>query len=205
MTVFVAFQKSNIGNVMLKNILLSFIPLFVAVDAIGVLPIFVSITEGLQKNERAKVIIQSIITASCLAIGFILLGKIIFRLLGITIGDFMIAGGAILFCLAITDIINPVKKRRIPSKDLGAVPLGTPLIVGPAVLTTSLVIVPQYGLVPTMISVIANILVAGLVFSLASALITFLGEAGSKALSKITSLLLAAIAVMLIRKGLEQF
>ena len=190
---------------MLKNILLSFIPLFVAVDAIGVLPIFVSITEGLQKNERAKIITQSIITASCLGIGFILLGKIIFRLLGITIGDFMIAGGAILFCLAITDIINPVKKRRIPSKDLGAVPLGTPLIVGPAVLTTSLVIVPQYGLLSTMISVIANILVAGLVFSLASALIRFLGEAGSKALSKIMSLLLAAIAVMLIRKGLEQF
>jgi len=190
---------------MLKNIFLSFIPLFVAVDAIGVLPIFISITEGLEKNERAKVIVQSMLTASCLAIGFILLGKLVFRLLGITIGDFMVAGGAILFCLAITDVINPVKKRRIPSKDLGAVPLGTPLIVGPAVLTTSLVIVSQYGLLPTMISVIANILVAGFVFSLASALIKFLGEAGSKALSKITSLLLAAIAVMLIRKGLEQF
>jgi len=190
---------------MLKNIFLAFIPLFVAVDAIGVLPIFVSITEGLEKKERTKIIIQSIITASCLAVGFILLGKLIFRLLGITIGDFMIAGGSILFCLAITDMLNPVKKRRIPEKDLGAVPLGTPLIVGPAVLTTSLAIVSHYGLVPTMVSAIANILVAGLVFSLASVLIRFLGDAGSKALSKITSLLLAAIAVMLIRKGLEQF
>jgi len=84
------------------------------------------------------------------------------------------------------------------------VPLGTPLIVGPAVLTTSLVIVSHYGIIPTMISVIANILVAGFVFSLSSSLMGFLGEAGSKALSKVTSLLLAAIAVMLIRKGLEQ-
>ena len=190
---------------MLKNIFLSFIPLFVAVDAIGVLPIFVSLTEDLEKSERTKVIIQSMVTASALAIGFILLGKLIFRLLGITLGDFMIAGGAILFCLAITDILTHVKKRRIPSKDLGAVPIGTPLIVGPAVLTTSLVIVSQYGLVPTIISVIVNILFAGIVFSLSSLLIRFLGEAGSKALSKITSLLLAAIAVMLIRKGLEQF
>lgn len=190
---------------MLNNIFLSFIPLFVAVDAIGVLPIFVSLTEGLEKSERTKVIFQSMVTASGLAIGFILLGKLIFRLLGITLGDFMIAGGAILFCLAITDILNQVKKRRIPGKDLGAVPIGTPLIVGPAVLTTSLVIVSQYGLVPTIISVIANILFAGIVFSLSSLLIRFLGEAGSKALSKITSLLLAAIAVMLIRKGLEQF
>jgi len=190
---------------MLKNIFLSFIPLFVAVDAIGVLPIFVSLTEGLEKNEKTKVIIQSMLTASGLAVGFILVGKLVFRLLGITIGDFMIAGGAILFCLGIIDVINPVKKRRIPSKELGAVPLGTPLIVGPAVLTTSLVIVSQYGLIPTMVSVIANIMIAGLAFSLSSKLMGFLGEAGSKALSRITSLLLAAIAVMLIRKGLEQF
>lgn len=190
---------------MLKNIFLSFIPLFVAVDAIGVLPIFVSLTEGLQKSERMKVIVQSMVTASGLAVSFILLGKLIFRLLGITLGDFMIAGGAILFCLAITDILHQVKTRRIPGKDLGAVPLGTPLIVGPAVLTTSLVIVSQYGLFPTIISVIINILFAGIVFSLSSILIRFLGEAGTKALSKITSLLLAAIAVMLIRKGLQQF
>ncbi|MGD2093617.1 MAG: MarC family protein [Phycisphaerales bacterium] len=189
---------------MLKNILLSFIPLFVAVDAIGVLPIFISITEGLEKSERAKIILQSMVTASCLAIGFILVGKLVFRALGITISDFMIAGGAILFCLSIIDIINPVKRRRIPGKELGAVPLGTPLIVGPAVLTTSLVIVSEYGLLPTMISVIANIFVAGFVFSLSAVLIKFLGEAGSKALSKVTSLLLAAIAVMLIRRGLEQ-
>ncbi len=189
---------------MLKNIFLSFIPLFVAVDAIGVLPIFVSLTEGLEKNEKGKIIIQSMLTASGLAIGFILVGKAVFRLLGITIGDFMAAGGAILFCIAITDVINPVKKRRIPGKELGAVPLGTPLIVGPAVLTTSLVIVSHYGIIPTMISVIANILVAGFVFYLSASLMGFLGEAGSKALSKVTSLLLAAIAVMLIRKGLEQ-
>jgi len=190
---------------MLKNILLSFIPLFVAVDAIGVLPIFVSLTEGLEKNEKAKVIIQSMLTASGLAIGFVLVGKLIFKWLGITMGDFMVAGGVILFCLAIIDLTNPAKRRRIPGKELGTVPLGTPLIAGPAVLTTSLVIVSQFGLYPTIVSLVANILVAGLIFRFASALMKLLGEAGTKALSKITSLLLAAIAVMLVRKGLEQF
>jgi multiple antibiotic resistance protein len=186
----------------LKNTLLAFIPIFVAVDAIGVLPIFVSLTERVTPKERTKIIMQSMLTALCLAICFILVGKAIFRLLGITIGDFMVAGGAILFSIAIIDIINPVKKRRIPVEELGAVPLGTPLIVGPAVLTTSLVMVPQYGLLPTMVSVLANILLAGLIFSSSSALIKTLGESGSKALSKIMSLLLAAIAIMLIRKGL---
>jgi len=185
-----------------RDILLSFIPIFVAVDAVGVLPIFVSLVEGIEPRQRTKVIIQSMLTALCLAVGFIFLGRAVFKVLGITIGDFMIAGGAILFCLAITDILNPVKKRRIPSQELGAVPLGTPLIVGPAVLTTSIVIISQYGLIATLISVLVNILLAGIIFSLSSVLIKVLGEAGSKAISKITSLLLAAIGVMLMRKGL---
>lgn len=189
---------------MLKNILLSFIPLFVAIDAIGVLPIFVSLTEGVNPKEKTKVIIQSMLTAMCLAVGFIFLGKGIFRILGITMGDFMVAGGAILFCLAITDIINPVKRRRIPVQGLGAVPLGTPLIVGPAVLTTSLVIISQYGLVATLVSVLVNILLAGIIFGLSVYLMKVLGEAGTKALSKIMSLLLGAIAVMLVRKGLGE-
>jgi multiple antibiotic resistance protein len=190
---------------MARDILLSFISIFVAVDAVGVLPIFVSLTEGTEPSERTKIIIQSMLTALCLAVGFIFLGKALFRILGITIGDFMIAGGAILFCLAITDIINPVKKRRIPGQQLGAVPLGTPLIVGPAVLTTCLVMISQYGLLATLISALVNILLAGMIFSLSSILMKVLGDAGSKALSKIMSLLLAAIAVMLMRKGIAQF
>ena len=190
---------------MLKNIFLSFIPLFVAVDAIGVLPIFVSLTEGLEQKARTKVILQSMLTAAGLAIGFVLVGKLVFKFLGITMGDFMIAGGAILFCLAIIDMVSPTKERRIPSPELGAVPLGTPLIAGPAVLTTSMLVVSQYGIVPTVVSLLTNILLAGLLFRLSFSLMKFLGEAGAKALSKITSLLLAAIAVMLIRKGLGQF
>jgi multiple antibiotic resistance protein len=189
----------------IKNILLSFIPLFVAVDAIGVLPIFVGLTEGLSKSEKTKIIIQSMFTASLLAISFIFVGQVVFHLLGIEIGDFMVAGGALLFCIAIIDLINQTKERRMPSKDLGAVPLGTPLIVGPAVLTTSLLIISQYGLPAAVISIIVNILVAGLIFSGSLWLIKVLGEAGTKALSKIMSLLLAAIAVMLIRKGILTF
>ena len=190
---------------MIKNILLSFIPLFVAVDAIGVLPIFVSLTEGLSRNEKNKIIVQSMFTASLLAIGFIYIGKLVFRLLGIEMGDFMIAGGGVLFCIAIIDLVNPARERRMPAKDLGAVPLGTPLIVGPAVLTTTLLIITEYGELATVISVIANILVAGLIFSGSIWLIKMLGEAGTKALSKIMSLLLAAIAIMLMRKGVLFF
>jgi len=189
----------------INRFLLAFIPIFVAVDAVGVLPIFVSLTQHLKKKQKISVITQSVATALCLAFGFIFLGKAVFKLLNITIGDFMIAGGVILFSIAIIDILNSGKRRRMPAKELGAVPIGTPLIVGPAVLTTSLIIIGEYGTLATLTSVVVNVLLAGVIFSFSNALIKILGEAGSKALSKVMALLLAAIAVMMVRKGFMQF
>ena len=188
-----------------KNIGVAFVPLFVAVDAIGILPMFASLTAELDSHKKNRVLRQSVITASCLALCFVFVGKFIFRLLGITIGDFMIAGGAILFCFSIIDMLHSEKERRLPGEHLGVVPLGTPLIAGPAVLTTSMVCVSQYGITATVASILANILLAGVLFYYASGLLRLIGDAGSKALSKIMSLLLAAIAVMLIRRGLQQF
>lgn len=187
---------------MLKNSLLAFIPIFIAVDALGVLPIYLSITDGLTREEKNRIISQSILTAFCLATFFIFLGKAIFNFLGISIADFMIAGGIILFSIALADVMSAVKKRRLPLKEIAAVPLGTPLIVGPAVLTTSLIIISEYGVYPTLLSVLANVILAGLIFYFADFLIKLLGNNGAKALSKVTSLLLAAIAVMMIRKGI---
>ena len=185
-----------------KNLLLAFIPVFVAVDAIGTLPIYISLTEKMERDDKRRVLAESLLTALCLAVGFIFLGKLIFRFLGITVGDFMVAGGAVLFCIAILDILGSQSERKISQKQLGVVPLGTPLLAGPALLATSLLIIEEYGIVPTLISVTLNILIAGGIFSLSQLLNRLLGEAGSKALSKITSLFLAAIAVMIIRKGL---
>jgi multiple antibiotic resistance protein len=186
----------------LHNILLSFIPLFVAVDVVGLLPVFISLTQGMGRAEKRRVIYQSTLTGGLLAVGFVFLGQAIFRLLGIAPGDFMIAGGSILFCIAMIDLVSPPSEVRRPSADLGAVPLGTPLIAGPAVLTTSLAIIKEYGLWATLISVVLNIALCGALLSLSDMLLRFLGRSGSRALSKITSLLLGAIAVMLIRKGI---
>lgn len=186
---------------MLKDIILAFIPLFVAVDAIGILPVYVSLTNGLKKEDKRKVIIESMVTAICLAIGFLFLGRAIFKFLNITIGDFMVAGGLLLFIIAIRDIVSTSIKRKISIDELGTVPLGTPLIVGPAVLTTTLLMMDQHGLMPTLIAVFLNVIIAGVVFFFSRFLIKIIGESGARALSKVTSLLLAAIAVMMVRKG----
>jgi len=86
---------------------LAFIPLFVAVDAVGILPIFASLTADMEQQGRNRITFESMITALCLAAGFVFIGKLVFRFLGISMGDFMIAGGAILFCLAIRDLVSP--------------------------------------------------------------------------------------------------
>ncbi|MBN1687119.1 MAG: hypothetical protein JW852_10715, partial [Spirochaetales bacterium] len=75
-------------------------------------------------------------------------------------------------------------------------------IAGPAVLSTSLLIADEYGIIPTLISLVANISLAALVFSTSKFIIRALGGPGIKAFSKITNLLLASIAVMMVRKGI---
>lgn len=186
----------------LKTLALTFIPIFVAVDALGVLPLFISFTEPIKKSHRFKIIGDSVITAITIAILFILVGKSIFRFLGITVYDFMVAGGALLFILAIGDLLRAEKVTRMPDQTVGVVPLGMPLIVGPAVLTTSLIMMDTYGLAYTLISVVLNILIAGAIFSSADFIMKLIGKGGTKAVSKVASLFLAAIAIMMIRKGI---
>lgn len=92
----------------------------------------------------------------------------------------------------------------MPAEELGAVPIGTPLIVGPAVLTTSLIIADQYGIIATLISVLFNVLLAGFLFFCSEKVMRVFGQSGLRALSKVMALFLAAIAVMMIRKGIIQ-
>ncbi len=189
----------------MKSFILAFIPIFVAVDALGTLPIFISLTEDLAERKKRGIIYQSVLTAALVGISFIFIGKGIFALLGITVADFMVAGGILLLGMALMDLLTPEKTRKnIEPQTLGVVPLGTPLMVGPAVLTTILMLVDVYGLLPTLLALLINILLAGLIFLTAEYILRMLGRTGIKAISRVTSILLAAIAVMLIRKGLSQ-
>lgn len=186
----------------MKAFLLSFIPIFVAMDAIGVLPLFIGFTENLKVREKQKIIIQSVITAFIIGILFLFLGRWIFKILGVLVADFKIAGGVVLLAISLRDILTYEKGHKLSAETMGAVPIGTPLVVGPAVLTTIIILLDSYGMVLTVTSFVVNLAIVWVTFSYATAISNFLGKAGSKAFSKIASLLLAAIAVMMIRKGL---
>ena len=189
---------------MLKNYFLTFVPIFVAVDALGMLPVFMSLTQGLPKGQKEALIRRSTMTALLVAISFLLVGKLVLLWLGITISDFLVAGGAILFIISIRDLLSHGKPAGFPDETAGVIPLAVPLIVGPAVLTTSLILLNSFGIFPTLFSIVVNILLCCVVLHFSMTLSKVLGKTGSHTLSKIFNLLLAAIGVMLIRRGAQE-
>ncbi|UCH51109.1 MAG: MarC family protein [Chloroflexota bacterium] len=186
---------------------LTFVPLFVAMDAIGVLPILVPLTQDMKAKERSRTVRQAVITALGLGLGFVAIGKGVFLFLGIEVSDFLVAGGLILFLLAAKDLITGkmVEAQASVGADmLGVVPIGTPLVVGPAVLTTLLILVDQYSVIIVIFSFVLNLAIGWLLFAQANRVVAFLGQGGVRATSKIISLFLAAIAIKMIRQGILQ-
>ncbi len=181
----------------------TFVPLFVAIDVFGLFPIFISLTEALEIDEKKKVALDASITAWITGIVFALGGSYILSFLGIEITDFQIAGGILLLILAISDLLSEEKKRRRPSRSMGIVPIGIPLIAGPATLTALITLSSMYPVWIVLISFTLNILIVFLALWYSSVLVRYLGTSGSNAISKIMLILLAAIGVMLIRKGVE--
>lgn len=186
----------------LENFILSFIPLFVAIDIIGTVPIFLGITSDLSLKDKRKLVIESVAAAFIIAILFLVGGKIILNFIGITIDDFRIAGGIILLLISINDIMFSSDERKDTNVKLGIVPLGIPLIIGPGALTTIMISVDSYGFIPTVVSMVLNFVIVWVVLNYSNLVIKLIGEGGTKAFAKIASLMLAAIAVMMIRVGL---
>lgn len=186
----------------LDPFLLSIIPLFVAIDAIGVLPLYISLTEGIEVHQRKRVVRQSVFTAFLITMSFAFVGRNIFNALGISVADFMIGGGILLLIFSISDILRITDKGIAFTETVGVVPLGTPLLAGPATLTTTLLLIGSYGYTPVVFSLILNLFFAWFVFNRAEVIIKFIGINGTKAVAKISSLLMAAIAVKMIRVGI---
>jgi len=193
----------------LHNFVLTFVPLFIVIDAIGNLPFVISASEGMTSRERFKMINIAIFTAAIVGLAFLFLGQLILNAMGISFGSFAIAGGLILLALSIRYMItgHMVDSEEKEKHELvGVVPIGTPLTVGPATITTLLLLVKQpneFPLYIVLISFALNLFVAWIICMGGNWIARFLGQGGIKAVSRVFSLLLAAIAVSMVIKGLE--
>lgn len=183
--------------------LLAFIPLFVAIDPIGLAAVFLGLGQGMEPTERQKIANQAVWTGGLVALGFLFLGQSVFRTLGISVNDFQVAGGAILFILAARDLTHSAAEPEKLPEGFGVVPLGMPLIAGPASITTLLVLAQSagVGLVLTLVALIVNLAIVVLALRYSGWLGRRLGPTGLRAISKIISMLLAAIAISMIRHG----
>lgn len=190
----------------LQPFLLSFIALFVAIDCIAVVPLYLNLTHNLGDGGRAKLLKKALLTAGVLALVFLLLGNFIFKIFGITEADFKIGGGIVLLTISVLDLVSAnVDERRGAGEDAGVVPIGIPLIMGPAALTSILVSSKSYGFWTTFFSLLVNLLIVWLVFSYSKVIRKFIGDGASKAMGKVASLFLAAIAVAMMRSGIQHF
>jgi multiple antibiotic resistance protein len=191
-----------LGNY-LQYFILTFVPLFIVIDALGILPFVISLSEGMSRQERLRMIHLATITATIVGLVFLFFGQLILKALDISVGSFAIAGGLILLVLSIK-YVTTGRMVEVHKEDMVAVvPIGTPLTVGPATITTLLLLATQFPLYMVLLSFALNMLVTWVIFLQTNQIVRFMGRQGLTAVSRVFSLLLAAIAVSMIFRGLS--
>jgi multiple antibiotic resistance protein len=185
-------------------LLQAFFLLFSILNAFGNIPIFLSLTMSIA-DRRRKIITESIFIAFIILILFAYLGLFIFQFVGITINDFKIAGGIILFFIAYDNLKGQAPKT-VEVGEIAAFPLATPLLAGPGAISTVMILMnPPYGPIITSIVIITNCLLAWVILIQSEFIQRVLGSSGTKVLIRIMGLLIAAIGVTFVREGILSF
>ncbi|MCS7105003.1 MAG: MarC family protein [Thermofilaceae archaeon] len=182
----------------------AFAMLFVVLDSVGNVPLFYALTPKISEKEREKIFAKSVLIASLLLVLFALTGEAILRYYGVSVSDFKIAGGILLFLIAIQGMFGRIEAELLRTEDVVVVPMATPLLAGPGSIYTVVYLSAAYGLLPTLFSIALNTALAYLVLSKSSLLLAKAGRNTILALARIFSLLLGVIAVSIIRSGLVE-
>ena len=191
-------------NIFGDDLLRATISLFAVINPIGTIPLFASMTQKMQKNERDRVLKTTVITASALLIMFAVAGTQILSIFGITISSFMIAGGILLFVVSIELLTHGGWRfAGTVSDESGVVPLAFPLLAGPGAITTVILSFQMSGLMVTVLSIAIVIGITYVVFFLTGTIYRILGKRGSLIITRIFAVLVAAIAVQYVVDGVK--
>lgn len=193
-----------------------FIAIFAIVDPLAAIPFFLTLTETYSKEHRKHVVIQATTVAVSILVVFALIGKYIFMALSFTISAFKIAGGIILFLVALDMVHGERSKTKLTERDrsealtqeeVGVVPLGTPLLAGPGAITTVMIYVSYASSnVSANVAIYLSILVVGMLtyilFTVSGIIYKIVGRTGLMVFSRVMGLLLAAISIQFIIDGI---
>ena len=179
--------------------------LFVAMNLVTTAPIYVSITEGLPDEDRPQLVRSAVVLAGIVAMVMAAVGVDLLKIMGVTIQDLRIAGGIVLLGLGFHDLVlSRGDRKRKTVDDVGPVPIGVPLLVGPATMTTLIVASESHGSAVAALALLPNLILAFVVLFYAHRIVPIIGQAGAKAFGKLMSLMLMAIGVAMTRSALVE-
>ncbi|MFH1362082.1 MAG: MarC family protein [bacterium] len=185
-----------------QQVLKVFIALFIITDSVGNLPFFMGMTDGLEKKERRSVFFSALLTGLFLLALFGFAGFLIFDIFDLTINDLRIAGGILLFMISI-EIMFRGRFSVEHKEDVGVVPLGCPLLVGPGAITTVIMMGRIYEPLAVVVGVLLCFTLIWLILFFAERLFKLLGHNGSLIVTKIFAIIMAGIAVKFVRQGVQ--
>ena len=190
----------------LKDAVQATVMLFIIMDPLGNAPLFFAYTRTLSSAARRKIICISVYVATGLLVFFGLFGQPFFRFFGVTLSDFRIAGGIILFIYGVIGILGRSDIERIEEPEsLAIVPFATPLLAGPGAIATVIYTRYNWGLATTMFSIFVNAVIALALLLMGERILRVIGKNGSLLLVRLFSMILAAIAISMIRQGVAGF
>lgn len=180
------------------------ITLFIIVDPLGNIPIFIGLTENLGKEERRKVFRVAVIVASALLVVFAVIGRELLSIFGISVYSFMVAGGILLLVIAVKLVVYGGWEEKVLSPEsMGAVPIACPLLAGPGAITTTIVIIQTSGVLVTLLAVITVSIIIWIILRFVEPINRFLGKTGSAVVARVMAIFIAAIAVGYIVDGIS--
>lgn len=203
---------------MTELLLDSFILFFVVVDPIGLAPLFAALTHDVTPRQRRRLALRGVLIAGAILLVFVLVGDTLLRALGIGVAAFQIAGGVLLFLLAVDMLFarhsglrsttEREQREAAHRKDIAVFPLAIPLIAGPGALTTVLLMVGEQGDNPAVVGAALAVVVLVLALTLAALLfaarlVRVIGETGANVVSRVFGVVLAALAAQYILDGLQ--
>lgn len=198
--------------------LAAFVTLLVVVDPPGVVPIFVALTQDEQPDRRRAILRRAVLIAFGVAIFFLIAGRAVLAYLGVTVHAFAISGGVLLFATAMPMLFgqrgglqSPEREeQRVVGEDISVFPLAIPMLSGPGVIATILLLTSQAaGDLSRLASVAGALalvfLVAFVSLSLGARLIARLGEGGVHIATRVMGIVLAALAVQYVLNGISGY
>jgi multiple antibiotic resistance protein len=187
-----------------------FITLFVIMDPPGTIPVFLSLTSGSQPAERARAAWQAVVVSFGVIVAFALFGRQILTYLNISLPALQCAGGLLLLLVAL-ELLTGREQDPVSGKDvnIAMVPLGTPLLAGPGAIVAIMVFVGQVHSVPDLVAVAAGVVgvhvMLWVTMRFSVGILKLLRESGVTLVTRISGLLLSAIAVQLVADAIQAF